>query len=301
MQSCMVTTTATGQCWARRKHWHTSTYWCCRCTRCVRDMCVCAGQLSRAGVGVNRVNRPGRGVVGAVTAITLWNTHLAHIDARPHRVASASSYCCAGGSPVRAVLAPVRQAETTSAGANGFPRACTAAVQSVRAPAMGSASSQDAPRARNPRAEYAPSRSAPSQTQSHESACNRHSWSTPVDLPPPLPLPPPDGSGGQLYSTGHIDSTAAAANPYRHGARRSSRLRLPQPTPPPAPIAGCECNPETALKVQYLRLIHNFCDNPTSFNHKRLLLSDTERDELQALAGETCPSLRPFALVSFAG
>ncbi|CAN0372527.1 unnamed protein product [Discosporangium mesarthrocarpum] len=23
---------------------------------------------------------------------------------------------------------------------------------------------------------------------------------------------------------------------------------------------GCECNPESALRVQYLRLVHNFCD-----------------------------------------
>eukprot|EP00638_Chattonella_subsalsa_P000233 CAMPEP_0117744562 /NCGR_PEP_ID=MMETSP0947-20121206/6833_1 /TAXON_ID=44440 /ORGANISM="Chattonella subsalsa, Strain CCMP2191" /LENGTH=1052 /DNA_ID=CAMNT_0005561535 /DNA_START=129 /DNA_END=3285 /DNA_ORIENTATION=+ len=45
---------------------------------------------------------------------------------------------------------------------------------------------------------------------------------------------------------------------------------------------GCECNPESALRVQYLRLIHNFCDRDCDNNpHKNLMLS---ADEQQALA-----------------
>jgi len=40
---------------------------------------------------------------------------------------------------------------------------------------------------------------------------------------------------------------------------------------------GCECNPEKALRVQYLRLLHNFCDRECD-NHegRRQLLSESE-------------------------
>ncbi|CAM9815957.1 unnamed protein product, partial [Choristocarpus tenellus] len=41
---------------------------------------------------------------------------------------------------------------------------------------------------------------------------------------------------------------------------------------------GCECNPESALRVQYLRLVHNFCDRDSNNNPlKHLLLSEYER------------------------
>lgn len=41
---------------------------------------------------------------------------------------------------------------------------------------------------------------------------------------------------------------------------------------------GCECTPESALCVQYLRLLHNFCDRDCdNYNGRRLLLSNTER------------------------
>lgn len=42
---------------------------------------------------------------------------------------------------------------------------------------------------------------------------------------------------------------------------------------------GCECTPESALCVQYLRLLHNFCDRDCdNYSGRRLLLSDSERD-----------------------
>ncbi len=41
---------------------------------------------------------------------------------------------------------------------------------------------------------------------------------------------------------------------------------------------GCECTPESALCVQYLRLLHNFCDRDCdNYNGRRLLLSSAER------------------------
>uniref|UniRef100_A0A7S4APD3 Uncharacterized protein n=1 Tax=Pseudo-nitzschia australis TaxID=44445 RepID=A0A7S4APD3_9STRA len=42
---------------------------------------------------------------------------------------------------------------------------------------------------------------------------------------------------------------------------------------------GCECTPESALCVQYLRLLHNFCDRDCDNYHgRRLLLSTVERN-----------------------
>lgn len=44
---------------------------------------------------------------------------------------------------------------------------------------------------------------------------------------------------------------------------------------------GCDCSPEAALRVQFLRLIHNFCDGDRPPHHERLLLlSETERQWL---------------------
>ena len=41
---------------------------------------------------------------------------------------------------------------------------------------------------------------------------------------------------------------------------------------------GCECTPESALVVQYLRLLHNYCDRDCdNYDGRRLLLSDDER------------------------
>jgi hypothetical protein len=51
----------------------------------------------------------------------------------------------------------------------------------------------------------------------------------------------------------------------------------PQPSGIHGP--GCECTPESALCVQYLRLLHNFCDRDCdNYAGRRLLLSDEERD-----------------------
>ena len=42
---------------------------------------------------------------------------------------------------------------------------------------------------------------------------------------------------------------------------------------------GCECTPESALSVQYLRLLHNFCDRDCdNYTARRLLLSAEERE-----------------------
>jgi hypothetical protein len=41
---------------------------------------------------------------------------------------------------------------------------------------------------------------------------------------------------------------------------------------------GCECNPESAVRIQYLRLLHNFCDRDSNnYTGRRLLLSTEER------------------------
>ena len=43
---------------------------------------------------------------------------------------------------------------------------------------------------------------------------------------------------------------------------------------------GCECSPEVAVKIQFLRLLHSFCDqNP----YKHLLLTPCELDELRRI------------------
>ncbi|KAI2504529.1 hair follicle maturation [Fragilaria crotonensis] len=42
---------------------------------------------------------------------------------------------------------------------------------------------------------------------------------------------------------------------------------------------GCECTPESALRVQYLRLLHNFCDRDCdNYIGRRQLLSNDERE-----------------------
>lgn len=41
--------------------------------------------------------------------------------------------------------------------------------------------------------------------------------------------------------------------------------------------AACECSPEVALKIQFLRLVHSFCDHS---DYKHLLLSKNELNEV---------------------
>ena len=43
---------------------------------------------------------------------------------------------------------------------------------------------------------------------------------------------------------------------------------------------ACECSPEVALKIQFLRLVHSFCDHS---DYKHLLLTVPEMRELDAI------------------
>ncbi|KAK3605673.1 hypothetical protein CHS0354_013470 [Potamilus streckersoni] len=56
--------------------------------------------------------------------------------------------------------------------------------------------------------------------------------------------------------------------------------------------AACECSPEVALKIQFLRLVHSFCDHS---DYKHLLLSKNELNEVKRInskAGKlTLPNL----------
>ena len=48
---------------------------------------------------------------------------------------------------------------------------------------------------------------------------------------------------------------------------------------------GCECNPESALRVQYLRLLHNYCDRDCcNYHGRRQLLSQEEYDYIFAVS-----------------
>ena len=49
---------------------------------------------------------------------------------------------------------------------------------------------------------------------------------------------------------------------------------------------NCDCNPETALKTQFLRLIQNLCDTPYTHHLKRLLMAPHELKELVNLGAE---------------
>lgn len=47
--------------------------------------------------------------------------------------------------------------------------------------------------------------------------------------------------------------------------------------------AACECSPEVALKIQFLRLVHSFCDHS---DYKHLLLSRNELNEVKRINGK---------------
>lgn len=47
--------------------------------------------------------------------------------------------------------------------------------------------------------------------------------------------------------------------------------------------AACECSPEVALKIQFLRLVHSFCDHS---DYKHLLLSKNELIEVKKINGK---------------
>jgi hypothetical protein len=63
---------------------------------------------------------------------------------------------------------------------------------------------------------------------------------------------------------------------------------------------GCECTPESAMSVQFLRLIHNFCDRDCDdHTDRRLLLSKAEREYIlstNSLLVFPSPVLRPGLL-----
>jgi len=54
-----------------------------------------------------------------------------------------------------------------------------------------------------------------------------------------------------------------------NGGRQRTRL--------PGHYPGCECSPEVALKIQFLRLVHSFCDHS---DYKHLLMSVCEWEEV---------------------
>merc|ERR1719508_191033 len=64
-----------------------------------------------------------------------------------------------------------------------------------------------------------------------------------------------------------------------NGGRQRTRL--------PGHYAGCECSPEVALKIQFLRLVHSFCDHS---DYKHLLMSRCEWDELGRIPPPPTPA-----------
>ena len=72
------------------------------------------------------------------------------------------------------------------------------------------------------------------------------------------------------------DSLSLNRQPISQGTTNESNDRSDQQSGIHGP--GCECTPESALCVQYLRLLHNFCDRDCdNYAGRRLLLSDDER------------------------
>ncbi len=64
------------------------------------------------------------------------------------------------------------------------------------------------------------------------------------------------------------------------------------PTSSPNPLKGihgpdCECSPESSFRVQYLRLVHKFCDGDCTPapNHNSLMLSKEEQEAEEAIYG----------------
>ncbi|OQS00586.1 hypothetical protein THRCLA_05916, partial [Thraustotheca clavata] len=62
----------------------------------------------------------------------------------------------------------------------------------------------------------------------------------------------------------------------------------PPPTPPAQPLhgPGCECSMDASLKIQFLRLIHNFCDRDVQEHENKMkLLTAEEQQSLQDHSG----------------
>lgn len=71
---------------------------------------------------------------------------------------------------------------------------------------------------------------------------------------------------------------------YQLSVRHHSRHRLRGHN------ASCECSPEVALKIQFLRLVHSFCDHS---DYKHLLLSKNELNEVKKINGNAGPLALP--------
>ena len=65
-----------------------------------------------------------------------------------------------------------------------------------------------------------------------------------------------------------------------NGGRQRTRL--------PNHHSNCECSPEIALKIQFLRLIHSFCDHN---EYKHLLMSRCEWDEVKRIPPSPAPAV----------
>lgn len=55
---------------------------------------------------------------------------------------------------------------------------------------------------------------------------------------------------------------------------------------------GCECNPESALRIQYLRLVHNLCD--MEFDHSKLKHQMLSAQEIASVQRCACLFVRCF-------
>jgi hypothetical protein len=94
---------------------------------------------------------------------------------------------------------------------------------------------------------------------------HRLTWGSPVRHQSP------ENSGSAHYQS----SSASDASPPDND--QTDHTQQEQPTGIHGP--GCECTPESALSVQYLRLLHNFCDRDCdNYTARRLLLSAEERE-----------------------
>eukprot|EP00051_Salpingoeca_urceolata_P035254 m.28935 g.28935 ORF g.28935 m.28935 type:complete len:890 (-) comp8985_c0_seq1:40-2709(-) len=58
------------------------------------------------------------------------------------------------------------------------------------------------------------------------------------------------------------------------------------PSREPVHGPGCECNPESSHKIQFLRLCHNFSDNANTSQYKRLFLTNAELEDMKRLGAE---------------
>lgn len=58
---------------------------------------------------------------------------------------------------------------------------------------------------------------------------------------------------------------------FTHSSRYQERIRVP------GHLSSCECSPEVALKIQFLRLVHSFCDQS---DYRVSVLKDYDLEEI---------------------